>query len=45
MKMLSFWFSKLFGRVAVVKEEHPENAQFPIVVTLFGSVIDVKEEQ
>ena len=27
-----------------VKEEHFQNAQFPIVVTLFGIVIDDKEE-
>ena len=44
LKMPSFRFSNLFGRVAVVKEEHLENASSPIVVTLFGIVIEVKEE-
>ena len=44
-KMLCFCFSNLFGRVAVVKEGHSENAQFPIVVTLLGMVIEIREEQ
>ena len=42
--MLSFWFSNLFGRVAVLKEEHLAKALLSIVVTLFGIVMDVKEE-
>ena len=44
-KMLCFCFSNLFGRVAVAKEGHSENAQFPIVVTLLGMVIEIGEEQ
>ena len=35
----------LFGIVMEVKEEHPKNAQFPIVATLFGMVIDFRDEQ
>ena len=31
--------------VSDVKEEHSENAPFPIVVTLFGMVIEPKEER
>ena len=44
-KMLSFWLSNLFGRVAIVKEEQDENTLSPIVVTLFGMVMEVNEEQ
>ena len=44
-KMSSFRLSNLFGRIAVVKEEHSRNALPQIVVTLFGMVMEVKEEQ
>ena len=31
--------------VIEVKEEQPEKAEFPILVTLLGMVTEVKEEQ
>ena len=31
--------------VSDVNDEHPKNADDPIVVTLFGIVIDVNDEQ
>ena len=43
-KMSLSRFSNLFGRVAVLREEHSRNALLPIVVTLFGIVMDVNLE-